>query len=131
MTKTILTYCSLPTLYTLHSKLPTAVEKRWSQFPNRYKDDNVDFLYEFKWPKVASDTPTTKRRESGDFYDGITFLRPSRLPPSENPKKTRWTDKARELTISHERHNCRWFVSYSTYGSGWYCDWHRIPECEQ
>jgi hypothetical protein len=69
MTKTILTYCSLPTLYSLHSVFSQAIEKRWSQFPNRYKDENIDIIYESEetWDEIP------------DTFHNVRFLRPPTL----------------------------------------------------
>jgi hypothetical protein len=74
MTKTILTYCSLPLLYSLHSFFSQAIEKRWSQFPNRYKDANVDIIYETKETKYDHHNIHTS-----DTFHNVRFLRPPKL----------------------------------------------------
>jgi hypothetical protein len=79
MTKTILTYCSLPLLYSLHSVFTQAIEKRWSQFPNRYKDANVDIIYqrENTYTEHIEEDDTLRSRDR--FYHRVRFLRPPRL----------------------------------------------------
>jgi hypothetical protein len=135
-TNSFLTYCSLPLLYSLHDKFPTAVEKRWDSFPNRYTDDNIDIIYDTKWERVPPANPSNLREESGVLYYNVSFLRPSTLPPSERyhylGEKIRWTEKVKEMMIYHHRHDFtndpKRYVFYSTRGHRWYCNWSDIPE---
>jgi hypothetical protein len=121
----------------MHSVFPTAVEKRWNQFPNRYRDDNMDFVYETREAKIIGDPNADGTSFTRDKFHNVCFLRPSRIPPSERQhhlgKKIRWTEKAEKITISHipiGLYHPKWYVSYSTYGPRWYCHWHHIPENE-
>jgi hypothetical protein len=79
----ILKYCSPPILYTLHSVFPKAIEKRWSQFPNRYRDGVVDFIYETKEPIDIVREPNHYMGGLslyvGHIYHNVKLLRPPRL----------------------------------------------------
>ena len=93
-TNSFLNYCSLPLLYSLHDKFPTAVEKRWDQFGqsrNRYKDDNMDFVYETK--------ETVWLGEVSVFHN-VLFLRPTQTYSYQTTDKFDWTKNYERFTIN-------------------------------